>query len=154
MSNPKSNQIMTSISDSKCLKKLFKDTGLLVTPEIKAPTKNYTTQKKKQNVVVSSDSSESEEEVQYADSEDDMDPEEDVDCPFCLESFSSDKAGEKWEFSLTEPPLLKQVSEDDLQEIVKDYSNYLVITEIMQLPCHTQAIVRAVKLVTVFFISD
>ncbi|CAG9765581.1 unnamed protein product [Ceutorhynchus assimilis] len=59
--------------------------------------KNYTSQKKKQKVVVSSDSSESEEEVQYADSEDDMDPEEeDVDCSFCLESFSSDKGGEKW----------------------------------------------------------
>ncbi|CAH1110315.1 unnamed protein product [Psylliodes chrysocephalus] len=48
------------------------------------------------------------------------------------------------EFPLTEPPLLKQLSEDDLQEIVNDYSNYLVITEIMQFPCHTQAVERAV----------
>ncbi|CAH1113740.1 unnamed protein product [Psylliodes chrysocephalus] len=52
------------------------------------------------------------------------------------------------EFPVTKPPLLKQVSEDDLQEIVKDYSNSLVITEIMQFPCNTQAVKRAVKLVT------
>lgn len=41
------------------------------------------------------ESSESEEEARYVNSKDDMDNVEGVGCPFCLESFFSDK-GEKW----------------------------------------------------------
>ena len=47
--------------------------------------------------ICSDSSSESEEDIPYVDSGDDMDPEEeDVDCLFCLGSFSSDQCGEKW----------------------------------------------------------
>lgn len=59
--------------------------------------KSATSKKRKGRAVVSSSSgsSDSEEDVLYAESDKEMDP-EDVECIFCLEPFSSDKAGQHW----------------------------------------------------------
>lgn len=89
----------TALEESQSPKttKQFKKNLEFNSNSIKRVNQKNASKKKKKKVVVSSDSSESGEEVQYVNSEDDMDPEEeDVDCLFCLESFASDKAGEKW----------------------------------------------------------
>jgi hypothetical protein len=50
---------------------------------------------------------------------------------------------------ITEPPLTKTLSEEELMDIVsKGENSELWHSEIFQLPCHTQAVERCVKLVT------
>lgn len=94
-SSPKAvkRNLEISLNSTKPVNKLKKPGSNLV--RAVAVKKSASSKKRKGRVVVSSDSSDSEEDVLYADSDEDMDP-EDVECIFCLEPFSSDKAGQHW----------------------------------------------------------
>ncbi|CAH0555113.1 unnamed protein product [Brassicogethes aeneus] len=52
------------------------------------------------------------------------------------------------ECALTKPPLLRNVSENDLIKIVENPFQSLIFKEIAEFPFHTQAVERTVKLVT------
>lgn len=51
----------------------------------------------------------------------------------------------EWQDDITEPPLTKEISESHIAELIKSQEAYQGITDI---PCHTQAVERLIKLVT------
>lgn len=51
----------------------------------------------------------------------------------------------EWQDDITEPPLTKDISETQLEELIKSQEAYQGLTD---LPCHTQAVERLIKLVT------
>lgn len=50
-----------------------------------------------------------------------------------------------WQTNITQPPILKNVSDEDLQSMIDQRE---VEVDFLRLPCHTQAVERAVKTVT------
>lgn len=51
-----------------------------------------------------------------------------------------------WQQNIYEPPILMNVSNEQLQDLVENGGN--AVLEFMRLPCHTQAVERSVKMVT------
>lgn len=51
-----------------------------------------------------------------------------------------------WEETITEPPILKSVNEENLRLFIEEENNGGI--ELLHLPCHTQAVERAVKAVS------
>lgn len=49
---------------------------------------------------------------------------------------------------LTEPPILKHLTVDELQKVISNPDDVTAVENILKLPCHTQAVERAVKTVT------
>lgn len=58
----------------------------------------------------------------------------------------------KWEENLTEPPLLKNLSEREIQNIVESGGESKSL--FLKLPCHTQAVERAVRITTESSVSQ